>query len=140
MRWQFAAVSDLPPGPIGMVAVAVTTENGREQCDVKLWTDPASQASLSLRARHHVAHWASDADECPQVQARDADMEGAAMVRTSAYGDWDAADWPPHDARPPPCSTPPTAEPTEHEALDRGALALPCRRKTNPGRHEGVRD
>ncbi|WP_371484876.1 hypothetical protein [Kitasatospora sp. NBC_00315] len=85
--WTFAAASDLRPGPVADVLVAVTGEDGREQCDVQLLLQPTVGCSMRVRARHHVAHY-SDTDEEPMVETLDADLEGVDNLRISLYGSW----------------------------------------------------
>ncbi|MFI6448492.1 hypothetical protein [Kitasatospora sp. NPDC050543] len=86
--WKFTALSDLMPGPIAMVTVAVTDDQDpqRQQCDVQLLLDPASGCSMRVRGRHHLAHYATETDEEPVVVARNADLEGVDSLRISLYG------------------------------------------------------
>ncbi|MGW2599542.1 hypothetical protein [Streptomyces klenkii] len=83
--WQVAAISDLEPGPIGMVSVAITAEKGHEQCDVVL----VAKGGMRVRAQHRVAHWPPEGDgEIPEVTTEGAGLEGVDILRISAYGDW----------------------------------------------------
>ncbi len=86
--WRFAAMSDLRPGPVADVLVAVTGEDGREQCDVQLLLQPTVGCSMRVRARHHVADFDSEWDEEPAVETLDADLEGVNSLRISLYGSW----------------------------------------------------
>ncbi|MFD9593140.1 hypothetical protein ACFWA9_10320 [Kitasatospora sp. NPDC059973] len=85
--WQFAAYSDLNPGPVGIVAVAATEEAGREQTDVILTIDPAAGCSVRARVWHKRARWEDD-PEIPEVVEEFTDAEGLDQLRISAYGAW----------------------------------------------------
>ena len=87
--WQFAAYSDLNPGPVGIVAVAVTEESGREQCDVTLLLDHACGVGLRTRSAYKWADWGGDNDkEEPEVIYDSADTQAIDSLRISAYGAW----------------------------------------------------
>jgi hypothetical protein len=82
---QFAALSDLYPGPVTMVAVAVTQEAGREQSDVLLTIDPHS--NVRVRGDYRRVDWTEDKDE-PDLTPETLDLEVVDRLRLSAYGSW----------------------------------------------------
>lgn len=85
--WQFAAYSDLFPGPVAEVAVAVTEEAGRQQTDVMLRFDASNGSSVRERSWGHRMDWSKD-EELPDVLPVEVDNEGLDALRISVYGEW----------------------------------------------------
>ncbi|MFF2548313.1 hypothetical protein ACFVUY_37950 [Kitasatospora sp. NPDC058063] len=86
--WEVCAYSNLNPGPIGVVSIAVTEEEtGREQTDVILTVDPAAGCSVRTRVHHSRVVWGED-PEIPEVHPAYTDAEGVGEVRLSIYGTW----------------------------------------------------
>ncbi|MEU8516382.1 hypothetical protein AB0C76_33085 [Kitasatospora sp. NPDC048722] len=84
--WQFAAHSDLSPGPIGVVTVAATEQTDREQVDVTLYVDPAWGSTMRARSRHFVDEPVAG-DPCALQQvAATADLVEVDYLRLSVYG------------------------------------------------------
>lgn len=90
--WEYAALSDLDPSPIGVVAVCGTREAGREQVNVTFFGDYETPArtDLRVRARHWKAHWRHEGDEEPELTREEADLDNVEYLQISSYGPWGA--------------------------------------------------
>ena len=86
--WQFAAYSDLTPGPVELVTVAVTQESGKDQCDVVFGMNHAVGCGIRIRGSYHRVEWADEYQEEPDLIPDTFDVDGISGLRISMYGEW----------------------------------------------------
>jgi hypothetical protein len=86
--WQFAAYSDLTPGPVELVTVAVTEEPGKEQCDVVFGMNHHVGCGIRVRGAYHRIEWTDEDPEVPDMIPDTYDVDVISGLRISMYGAW----------------------------------------------------